>query len=331
MNISTEVIICTYNGSSFIIEQLKSILEQSHKVSKISIYDDQSTDATVALINTYISGFFKNSRTLISIQTNEVNLGYAVNFCNGILKATEDVLFLCDQDDIWEVDKVKIILNTFSNNSVDLVFSDGILINSIGDPISKYTVLESYGLSKKNILFFAKNNFSFLAKRNCINGAALAITRTAAHHALPLPCNMPHDYWLGIWCSLNNRVIAIPQPLYKYRQHKNNVIGIDSQGYFRKLRNIWRYCDSPREREKNIWAAITERIAHFADKEQLNYAHDKLNWLTNVISTKYTWKRIFYIITSIMNGDYRKFSPDGSALRDVFSVIKSKVFFTRFI
>ncbi|WP_028518315.1 glycosyltransferase [Ruminococcus flavefaciens] len=41
------VVICTYNGEKYIKEQIKSILDQTHKVDEILLFDDSSNDNTL--------------------------------------------------------------------------------------------------------------------------------------------------------------------------------------------------------------------------------------------------------------------------------------------
>lgn len=323
MNPSTEVVLCTYNGSEFIIEQLKSILDQTHEVDKISIYDDQSSDDTLAKIYGFINDLPLNVQRIFNVNINEFNLGYAKNFCSAIINSTEDILLLCDQDDVWVPKKTGILLSIFCNNEVDMVFSDGLIIDHDGQKISDNTVLGLYGIRKNNIEHFHENAFELLMKRNYINGAALAVRRVTAQNALPLPCDMPHDYWLAIWCALHNGIIAVPQPLYEYRQHKGNVIGLGSSNVFRILINVWRYCDMPREREARIWREVVKRISALPCEAKIKVAKRKLNWISRVVpKEKASWRRLCEIIISIINGSYQRFSPQYSLLRDVFSIIK---------
>ena len=49
MNIS--IAMCTYNGSRFLGEQLKSLAEQTMLPSELIICDDASTDATSAMVS----------------------------------------------------------------------------------------------------------------------------------------------------------------------------------------------------------------------------------------------------------------------------------------
>jgi glycosyltransferase involved in cell wall biosynthesis len=52
LNIS--VAIATYNSNKYIIDQLKSIIDQSIPVNEVVITDDCSSDNTVEIINNFI-------------------------------------------------------------------------------------------------------------------------------------------------------------------------------------------------------------------------------------------------------------------------------------
>jgi glycosyltransferase involved in cell wall biosynthesis len=319
---TTEVIVCTYNGAPFVVEQLQSILIQTTKVDKISIYDDQSSDNTVFRIHEFVNTLPWDEQRLFSIHVNPSNLGYARNFITAIGRATEEILFFCDQDDIWEMRKVECFLQLFQEHGPDMVFSDGSLIDESGGTIDRSTVLESYGLNKERISHFQASAFERLMKRNYINGAAAAVRRVAAQAALPLPCDMPHDYWLAIWCSLHAGIVATPRVLYRYRQHRRNLIGIGSSNPLYEWLGIWRQPNAPRERELRIWKAVTDRIAKLPCPKQVEAAHRKLDWLTRVVSRDKSVSRGLEIAKSALNGNYRIYSGKDSFLRDVVSLIK---------
>lgn len=110
----TSVIIATYNGEKFIEEQLDSILIQSVQPDEVIITDDGSKDNTVEIVQHYIDNHgLKNSWHLY---VNEQNKGYAKNFLDGVMLTTGDIVFLCDQDDIWIYDRVEKISNVMKNH-----------------------------------------------------------------------------------------------------------------------------------------------------------------------------------------------------------------------
>lgn len=321
---TTEVLVCTYNGAAFVVEQLQSIIGQTTRVNKISIYDDQSSDDTVSRIHEFVNQLPLDDQRLFIIQSNTSNLGYARNFAKAISRSSEDILFLCDQDDIWEPTKVDVFLRLFRDKSPDMVFSDGLVIDHSGRRLRRESILESYGLTKPLISCFRDHAFELLTKRNYIPGAAAAIRRVTAQHALPLPCDMPHDYWLAIWCSLHHGIIASPQTLFRYRQHQNNVIGGMGAGNpAYELLGIWRQPTIPRERELRIWKAVTDRIAVLPCEKQVESARRKLGWLARVVpSEKTKLSRAYEIVKSAVNGSYRRYSPPHAFLRDLVSLIK---------
>ena len=48
------VVISTYNGSKYILEQLDSIRNQTRRADEVMIIDDCSTDDTVEKINNFL-------------------------------------------------------------------------------------------------------------------------------------------------------------------------------------------------------------------------------------------------------------------------------------
>ncbi len=104
----SSVVIATYNGEKFIEEQLDSILNQTIMVDEILISDDGSSDTTEKIIECYI----KNNRlkNKMILQKNTENKGYAKNFLDTALKATGEIVFFCDQDDIWAKNRVEVMI-----------------------------------------------------------------------------------------------------------------------------------------------------------------------------------------------------------------------------
>ena len=109
----TSVALCTYNGQSFLSEQLNSILNQTHPVDEIIICDDCSTDQTIEIIK-YFKDKFPN---LIQLFENENSLGTIKNFEKAISLTKGDLIFLSDQDDIWFSSKVNEMVTFFDKNT----------------------------------------------------------------------------------------------------------------------------------------------------------------------------------------------------------------------
>ena len=66
------LIMATYNGEKYIVEQMESIRRQTLQPDEVIICDDHSTDKTLTLMQEYVKKYKLNW----SIILNEKNLGY---------------------------------------------------------------------------------------------------------------------------------------------------------------------------------------------------------------------------------------------------------------
>lgn len=98
------IVLSTYNGGAYIIEQLDSILNQTRKADEVLIFDDCSTDNTQQIIEQFIS---EHNLTTWKFAVNHENKGWKRNFMEGIWNTLGDLVFPCDQDDIWMPKKLE--------------------------------------------------------------------------------------------------------------------------------------------------------------------------------------------------------------------------------
>ncbi len=145
MNIKTSVVLCTYNGKEYIVEQLDSLRDQTMKIEEVVICDDRSSDGTVDIVNKYISD---NGLENWSIEVNEKNLGYESNFFKALNKSHGEYVFFSDQDDIWRKDKIEIMVKLMEQDkNIKLLCSEFEIFKS-SEVIPENT--GSYGKDNKN-------------------------------------------------------------------------------------------------------------------------------------------------------------------------------------
>lgn len=153
------VAICTYNGEKYIKEQLDSIIHQTRVPDEIILCDDKSSDKTILIA----SEILDRSGIKYHIYVNENNLGVIENFKNAINYCKGDIIFTCDQDDIWNSNKVELIINEFEkNDKCVLVFTDAELVNKNLNPIGMKLWST---LSFKGDEFLNKNYYNVLLNR----------------------------------------------------------------------------------------------------------------------------------------------------------------------
>lgn len=112
------VIVAMYNGKNYILEQLESLLNQNMEIDEVLIGDDGSEDGSVELVENWIK---KNNLSIKwKVIKNTRNYGHAGNFINlcRMSKAQndEDIIFLCDQDDIWHSNKITVMSEAVKKN-----------------------------------------------------------------------------------------------------------------------------------------------------------------------------------------------------------------------
>lgn len=201
------VCLATYNGEKYIKEQIASILKQIDSEDEIIISDDGSTDDTIKIIE----GFHAEN---IHIIYNKWEHGYTPNFENAISLAKGEYIFLSDQDDLWEDNKVEVCLKYL--RQYDFVVSDASIINANGDHIK-----DSFCRERRSKFGLINNliRFSYL-------GCCMAFRKSILKKALPFPKNhrlCTHDNWLTLVALMYYKGIFIHQPLIRYRRHQDNV------------------------------------------------------------------------------------------------------------
>lgn len=115
------VALALYNGEKFIRAQLDSIRNQKLAPDRVVMCDDGSKDGTVQIVRDYIEEFNLQSKWELII--NDRNLGYARNFYKAIRLCDTDLVFLCDQDDIWCSDKTEKMTGVMEANPDILLLS----------------------------------------------------------------------------------------------------------------------------------------------------------------------------------------------------------------
>lgn len=214
----TSVALCTFNGEKYLRKQLDSILEQTVAVDEIVICDDLSTDATLSILNQYKETF----PNIFKIHANEKNLRSVKNFEKAISLCENEIVFLCDQDDMWIPEKVEVILNQFKiSPELQVIATNAFIINDDEDMLNVSTIYDIPSKTTKEmkeILFF---------HQNFCTGATIAMRKEFADDLMPFPPEnlFHHDEWIALKASLKNQLLFLNDRLIKYRIHQNQLVG----------------------------------------------------------------------------------------------------------
>lgn len=207
---TVSVLLSTYNGGKYLEEQLQSLFNQKDVDIKIYVRDDGSTDNTTNILDSYAK------KGLLNWYTGE-NIGPARSFLE-LLTKTEvcDYYAFCDQDDVWDPDKLSIAINTIKEADRPALYcSNTLLVTSDLTEIncSNYHVIGS----------FAESLVS-----NPMTGCTSVFNNSLRQLAIQyIPTNIDmHDWWIYRICMAFDGFFYFDKLSHiKYRQHGNNVIG----------------------------------------------------------------------------------------------------------
>lgn len=220
--IGISVCMATYNGEKYLKRQLESILVNLTDKDELIISDDGSSDETLSILKEYAR---KNKQIVILKGPRQ---GVIKNFENALKNAKGNIIFLADQDDEWEKNKVEIMIKQFDNPKTLAVVHDAIIVDAKGNKLfdSLFEIRNSKAGLLKNLL------------KNSYVGCCMAIRSELLQMALPFPNGIEmHDWWLGLISDYKKGSIFINDKLIKYRRHDHNVSGMKHYPLIRMVEN----------------------------------------------------------------------------------------------
>lgn len=208
--LKVSVCMAAFNGGKYIETQVRSILSQLGGEDELVIVDDCSHDDTVGKIRG-----MRDRR--IHLSQHSQNQGIVATIEDALQRASGEILFLSDDDDVWAENKVKRYLEIFNASpDVHIVTSRVRLIDEDGNPYTDDRLI-------RNGKFFA--GFWRNVYKNHYQGSAMAIRASLLQRVLPFPVRPAflHDAWIGTRNAIaGGKTVFIDEELLYYRRHPNN-------------------------------------------------------------------------------------------------------------
>ena len=232
------VLMASYNGITWLPDQIKSILNQLNVDIALFISDDSSQDGSYGYLQ---QSSVTDSRIQLLPQTEK--FGSAGNnfyrLIQDVIITNYDYVAFADQDDIWEQDKLIRHIKLMQEHGVDGVSSNVLAFWANG---KKKIINKSQPQRKLDFLFeSAGPGCSFLMTTWLVNKVCeqLIDKNSLAKHVVL------HDWLTYAICRAHgHRWLIDSNPSVKYRQHDSNVLGANS-GFkakfsrLQKLRQGW--------------------------------------------------------------------------------------------
>lgn len=226
--VKTAVLLTAYNGSKHLPALLDSLMDQTDPDFSVLLQDDGSEDETVSLLTSLCE---KDPRFSFGSEQGQ-HLGAAGNFLSLVRQSDADYVLMCDQDDLWEPDKIAVLKKAMNEMEAEygadtplLVHSDCSLISEEGEPIGD-SFFRHQGWDPKAV------TLAPLLVQNNVTGCTLIMNtplrKLIASHARAKDLFM-HDWFIALTAASFGKIRFVNQPLTRYRQHGDNTIGASSK------------------------------------------------------------------------------------------------------
>ena len=210
------VVISTYNGEKYILKQLDSLRLQTRKIDEVIIDDDCSSDNTTKIVEAYIKKYNLNN-WILSVEP--VNRGWRVNFREALCKSTGDLIFPCDQDDVWHLDKIECMENAYMSSGKPLL-----LLSNVHRFKSQYNSKLITNDNLKNTtkkFIFNKKSFHLTHP-----GCSMCLSREMLKYfSMYATDDVPHDGFIYELALLLDSVVLYNGVTIEYRRHSETATG----------------------------------------------------------------------------------------------------------
>ncbi len=229
LNPNVVILMGTYNGQRHLNEQLDSICAQTHSNWELWVSDDGSNDNTCQILQDFQNRF--KDRVFIHAGPRK---GFAANFLSLVCKKNLAGTYYAysDQDDIWQPNKLQQALDWFNTVPAEkpaLYCARTKIVNEQGHEIG-YSPLFKKNPGFLNALIQNIGGGNTMV----FNHAVLKLLREAGEEI----SIVAHDWWTYmVVTGAGGEVFYDSQPMLDYRQHGNNLIGVNS-GWCARLGRI---------------------------------------------------------------------------------------------
>lgn len=261
------ILMSTYNGEKYLDEQLESIFNQNVN-AKITLYirDDGSIDSTIDII-------YQWKQKLDIVLYQEENLGPAGSFWRlfALDEITADYYAFCDQDDIWDSNKLQVGVEALKNQETEALWC------------SNCRIIDQHGRVLTEKMNEYQPEFTIISQFVCgtTQGCAMLLNDKLRKYILKNNIQkMPmHDFVVMTYAIAKGKVFYEDKPYFGYRVHENNVVAKEGKNLIRHIKsslNKWFSKDHKNELSDYAEYFLRDNM-DFLDEDTQNYINNLIN------------------------------------------------------
>lgn len=197
-----------YCGERYIKEQIDSILPMLSENDELVISYDHSSDSTWNIIKEY-----EKSDARVRVIANS-KPGVQNNFTNAVCACRGKYIFLADQDDVWQGDKINTMVKLMEDTGAIIAMHDGYFTDGELNPQEK-TIFETYGTYNGAFRNFVKCTYW---------GCCMAFDSRLIPFLCPFPNKhkVGHDLWIGVFGAKYGKIVRCDGKFILHRLHGDN-------------------------------------------------------------------------------------------------------------
>lgn len=320
MKQTCSIALITYNGEKYLARQLETLATQTRLPDELVVCDDCSTDKTMEILE----AFTKTAPFPVRIYRNEENIGWCLNFHKAYFLCEKEIIFFCDQDDIWLPHKIKTGMEVFEKEpEVGMV-----LMTDLRVDCHEKSLPFSYRFSQLESPLKEENSFLTLLKASKLGWAAHNMACRACWREMVYPGNprpeLAFDVWVFNLMGVLAEVRVIMKPTLLFRRHGENITSNSGKvrNPLKRLRKaIWKHYDMGRLRNKYHFASQLIKALEAVEKPLipgiLEFHRRQMEHHKSRMIVWTSWFSRFWLVPrEYFNGNYKRFAH---GLRDALA------------
>ena len=250
------VLMSTYNGHSYLSQQLESLANQT-VAEEMTVYirDDGSTDDTLEIIDQW-----KPEMSVVLYR--ESNVGPAKSFWQLLMNRDiqADYYAFCDQDDVWDGNKLEAAIKQL-NGDTHLYACNCRIIDEAG------TVIDEKGCKE-----VPEINTRRLFVSGVTQGCSMVFDDALRKYIVEkgLQCIPMHDVVLMLYAVYFGKIYWEQKPHFSYRVHSNNVVAKRNKRFMQRIKTTWwNWKNSSKNSMAKVAYEMRNNIKNMSDEEKL--------------------------------------------------------------
>lgn len=261
------VLMSTYNGHSFLDQQLASLSTQT-VAENMTVYirDDGSKDDTFKIIE-------KWERRMSIVLYKESNVGPAMSFWKLFMKPEIQANYyaFCDQDDVWDDNKLEVAIRELNVNThfyacnCRIIDEKGIVTDEKRcKEVPEINIRRLFisGVTQGCSMVFDDALRQFVARKQ-------------------LQCIPMHDIVLMLYAMNFGEICWDQEPRFSYRIHSNNVVAKGNKSIFKKIKTTWW---NWKNSSKNSMGIVATEMLNSLDE----IGEENMRFLTNLSNYRHS-------------------------------------------